>query len=150
MTAPTVIPAVHGDLKTAWPLRQRLVMARPAPMTRPSTTAMTIPPAAPMRSARNPVLRVVARVAAVGGSRVTVVATRNMRSALWMTIHTPHQNTSVDVNDLGALTATASLSRRSAGAEATQRGSGTARRSTPRLESHHVLASSIACFPPDA
>ncbi len=77
---------------------------------------MTIPPAAPMRSARNPALSVVARVAAVAGSRVTVVATRNMRSALWMTRQTPHQNTSVEVTERGALTATASLSRRSVGA----------------------------------
>ncbi len=84
-TAPTVIPTFHGDPETAWPLRQRLAMARPAPMIRPRTTAMTIPPAAPMRSARNPALKVVARVAAVGGSRVMVVATRNRRSALWMT-----------------------------------------------------------------
>jgi transposase len=38
-----------------------------------------------------------------------------------MTRQTPHQNTSVDVTDLGALTATANLSCRSVGAEATQR-----------------------------
>jgi hypothetical protein len=45
-----------------------------------------------------------------------VVATRNMRSALWMTRQTPHQNTSVELNDRGALTTTASLSPQSAGA----------------------------------